>query len=163
MEKEAKTTTKPATKIEIRQQDNHFIVGRFPSWLSRWGNAAIIAVLLLLLYVAFNLKFPLVVPAQVSITDDGVFLLVPKLRMNEIKDGQEANLRIDDFPYMDYGILRGKITLARALDLDNAVRIPVTLADEQNRVKTADLLSGMQGTGEIIIDKIPVIYRIIDF
>jgi hypothetical protein len=69
-----------------------------------------------------------------------------------IKEGQEINLRMDDYPYMDYGIVQGKISsLSGIRHIDNSAYIPVALSDERNAVKQQDLLSGMKGDGDIVL------------
>jgi hypothetical protein len=151
-------------EIEIRKQGNQYVIGRIPSRIIRWGNVVILAICMLLLYMSFNLTFPVVVNGRVEITNDSIYLVVPRIKQNLIKEGQEINLRMDDYPYMDYGIVQGKISsLSGIRHIDNSAYIPVALSDERNAVKRQDLLSGMKGDGDIVVDKIPIIYRIVSF
>jgi hypothetical protein len=74
----------------------------------------------------------------------------------------EINLRMDDYPYMDYGILQGRISsLSEIKHAGNSILVPISLLDELNAIKRTDLIPGMKGSGDIIVDKTPVIYRIL--
>jgi hypothetical protein len=65
---------------------------------------------------------------------------------------------------MDYGIVQRKISsLSGIRHIDNSAYISVALSDERNAVKRSDLLSGMKGDGDIVVDKIPIIHRIVSF
>jgi hypothetical protein len=151
-----------SNEIEIRKQKNQLVIGRIPSWIVRWGNAVILAICLLLLYLSFSLKFPVIVNCQVNITDDIVYVVVPAIKQDLIKEGMAINLRMDDYPYMDYGILQARIaSLSGIKHTSNSLLVPVTLLDEFNAVKHKDLIPGMKGSGDIIVDKTPVIYRIL--
>jgi hypothetical protein len=151
-----------SNKIEIRKQKNQFVIGRIPSWIIRWGNAVILSICMILLYMSFNLKFPVTVSGQVEITNDSIYIIIPRIKQDLIREGQEINLRMDDYPYMDYGILRGKISsLSNIKHKNNLIRVPAFLFNDLNRIKRQDLIPGMHGVGDIIVDKTPVIYRIL--
>jgi hypothetical protein len=151
-----------SNEIEIRKQKNQFVIGRIPSWIVRWGNVVILAICSLLLYLSFSLKFPVIVNCQVDISGDGVYVVVPELKQDLLKEGMEINLRMDDYPYMDYGILQARISsLSDIKHAGNSILIPVLLLDEFNTIKRNDLIPGMKGSGDIIVDKTPVIYRIL--
>jgi hypothetical protein len=151
-----------ANEIEIRKQGNQFVIGRIPSQIVRWGNIVILAICMLLLYMSFNLKFPVIVSGQIEITNDSIYIVIPRIKQILIKENQTINLRMDDYPYMDNGILQGEIfSLSNIKYIDNSVRVPVLLMDELNAIKRTDLIPGMKGSGDIVVDKIPVIYRIL--
>ncbi|MDR1170811.1 MAG: hypothetical protein LBK97_08270 [Prevotellaceae bacterium] len=151
-----------SNKIEIRKQKNQFVIGRIPSWIIRWGNAVILVVCMILLYMSFNLKFPVTVSGQVEITNDSIYIVIPGIKHDLVREGQEINLRMDDYPYMDYGILRGKISSLSDIEYkDNSIRASAFLLNDLNRIKRQDLIPGMHGVGDIIVDRTPIIYRIL--
>jgi hypothetical protein len=153
-----------SNEIEIRRQKNQFVIGRIPSWIIRWGNAVILAICLLLLYLSFSLKFPVIVNCQAEVAGDTVYAVVPATKQDLIKEDMAINLRMDDYPYMDYGILQGRLSsLPEIKHAGNSVLVPVLLLDELNAIKHKDLIPGMKGSGDIIVDKTPVIYRILRF
>ena len=148
-------------EIELRNTGNQPVIGKIPSWVARWGNVIVLAICLLLLYISFRLTFPVIVQGQVQVLDDSVYVIIPQTKQDLITEGQSISLRMDDYPYMDYGILQGKALLPNnAIRRENAVYIRVQLSDGSNTVKQKDLLPGMRGTGDIIIDQVPLIYRI---
>jgi hypothetical protein len=84
------------------------------------------------------------------------------IKQDLVKEEQSVSLRMDDYPYMDYGILQGEISsLENIIQKGNTIYVPVAIFDEKNTVNRSDLIPGMHGTGDIIVDKIPVIYRIL--
>jgi hypothetical protein len=151
-----------SNEIEIRRPENQLVVGRIPSWIARWGNLVILMIFLLLVYISFHLTFPVVIQGQVHISNDGIYVIIPLIKQDLVKTDQAVSLRLDDYPYMDYGILQGKISsLENIRQIGNTIYVPVTVFDDVNTVNRADLIPGMHGTGDIIVDKIPIIYRIL--
>jgi HlyD family secretion protein len=117
---------------------------------------------MILLYMSFNLKFPVTVSGQVEITNDSIYIVIPGIKHDLVREGQEINLRMDDYPYMDYGILRGKISSLSDIEYkDNSIRASAFLLNDLNRIKRQDLIPGMHGVGDIIVDRTPIIYRIL--
>ncbi|MCL2652069.1 MAG: hypothetical protein FWD60_13740 [Candidatus Azobacteroides sp.] len=147
--------------IELKTTGNQAIIGRIPSWLVKWGNLIILLVFILLLYISFHFTIPITVQGQVQITEDSIFIIIPQAKLNKIDKGQEVGLRMDDYPYMEYGTLHGKTSIDQVIRKENTAYIPIVLSDERNSVNHKDLLPGMQGTGDIVIEKLPLFYRII--
>ncbi|GHV08531.1 hypothetical protein FACS1894160_2990 [Bacteroidia bacterium] len=146
--------------IEIKKSENQLIIGRVPSWIAQWGNLVISGVFLLLVYISFHVTFPDIIQGQVSVSEDKVYIVIPDIKQESIRPDLEISLRMDDYPYMDYGILQGRIS-EDILEKDRAIWIQVFLEDDKNKIKRSELLPGMRGTGEIIVERIPIIYRII--
>lgn len=148
--------------IELRSTGNQAVIGRIPSWLAKWGNLIILTVFVFLLYISFHFTFPLIVQGEVQIADNKIFVVIPQVKLNKINTGQDVNIRMDDYPYMEYGILlHGKISSDTLIHKENRIFIPIQLFDDRNTIKQADLLSGMHGSGDIIVEKVPLFYRII--
>ncbi|MDR0559655.1 MAG: hypothetical protein LBG92_05760 [Prevotellaceae bacterium] len=151
-----------SNEIELRKSENKFIIGKVPSWIARWGNLVILAVCLFLLYLSFNFTFPVVIQGKIHVSNDNVYIIIPRIKQNMIKSGQSAGLRMDDYPYMDYGIFQGKVApLENIISEKNSIYVPIDVFDEKNAVNRSDLIQNMTGTGDIVIDRIPVIYRIL--
>jgi hypothetical protein len=149
-----------SAKIELRKKDNQLIIGRIPSWIAQWGNLVILGIFLLLLYISFHLTFPVIVQGQIQVSNKQVYIVVPALKQELIRAGQAISLYVDDYPYMETGILQGKVS-GEKLPQGQAIWISVSLSDEKNQIKRSDLIPGMNGRGEIIIDRIPIIYKIL--
>ncbi|REG99388.1 HlyD family secretion protein [Flavobacterium aquicola] len=60
--------TKNITTFELRSEEVQEILTRVPSWMIRWGTMAVSAVILLLIFLAWFIKYPDVITAQITIT-----------------------------------------------------------------------------------------------
>ena len=56
--------------IQLRSEEVQEILTRVPHWMIRWGNLLILALILLLLFLSWMLKYPDTIPAQAVITTD---------------------------------------------------------------------------------------------
>ncbi len=54
--------------IQLRSEEVQEILTRVPHWMIRWGNLLILALVLLLLFLSWLIKYPDVIPAQAIIT-----------------------------------------------------------------------------------------------
>ncbi|MBX2872298.1 MAG: HlyD family secretion protein [Saprospiraceae bacterium] len=55
-------------QIQLRSEEVQEILTRVPHWLVRWGNLVIFAILLLLLYLSWVIKYPDIIVAEASLT-----------------------------------------------------------------------------------------------
>ena len=58
----------PNQDVELRSEDVQEILHRMPHWMIRWGNVIILTILLLILLMAWIIKYPEIVEASVTIT-----------------------------------------------------------------------------------------------
>ncbi len=56
--------------IQLRSEEVQEILTRVPHWMIRWGNLLILALILLLLFLSWMLKYPDTIPAQAIITTE---------------------------------------------------------------------------------------------
>lgn len=56
-----------AEKIELRSEEMRDILGYVPHWIVRWGASVILSVLLLLILIAYLVKYPDVIPARITL------------------------------------------------------------------------------------------------
>ena len=56
-----------ADKIELRSEEMRDILGYVPHWIVRWGASVILSVLLLLILIAYLVKYPDVIPARITL------------------------------------------------------------------------------------------------
>lgn len=149
-------------EIEIRRPIDQLVIGHIPVWLLFAGNALILAVLVLLLFISFKMTFPEVVSGSVVVSGNRVYVKVPPARKDVIREGQEVVMRINEYPYVEYGVVQGRVSAEPdSLVPAGALMVPVVPCEEKNKVRNADLIEGMSGSGEIIIGQKPIIYRII--
>ena len=88
---------------------------------------------------------------------------VPVLGLGRVKAGQEVNIKLAGFPYMEFGVLKGNI---RSLSLVPAGEEYIAEIDLVNGLKSSyninlSFISEMTGTGEIITDNSRLIFRFI--
>ncbi|MCL1050327.1 HlyD family efflux transporter periplasmic adaptor subunit [Shewanella abyssi] len=94
-------------------------------------------------------------------------LLLPTRSAGFVKQGDEARLRFDAFPYQRFGFLESRISrIDKALLLEGEARVPVTLSEPVYRIRTQlskqDMLaygnkfplkSGMLLEADIVLDR----------
>ena len=149
-------------KIEIRRPIDQMIIGHIPVWLLFAGNAFILLALSLLLFISFKMTYPEVVTGSVIISGRQIYVKVAPVRRNAIKEGQEVMLRINEYPYAEYGVIQGNVSAdPDSLLPGGGLLVPIMPCEEKNKISNADLIEGMSGSGEIIIGRKPIIYKII--
>lgn len=149
-------------KIEIRRPIDQMIIGHIPVWLLFAGNAFILLALSLLLFISFKMTYPEVVTGSVIISGRQIYVKVAPVRRNAIKEGQEVMLRINEYPYAEYGVIQGNVSAdPDSLFPGGGLLVPIMPCEEKNKISNADLIEGMSGSGEIIIGRKPIIYKII--
>ncbi|WP_394147719.1 HlyD family secretion protein [Shewanella atlantica] len=76
-------------------------------------------------------------------------LLFPTRSAGFVKEGDEARLRFDAFPYQRFGFLLGKVTrIDKALLLDGEASVPVSLAEPVYRIRTMLPQQSMKAYGD---------------
>lgn len=147
-------------KIEIRRPVEHLVIGHIPVWLLFAGNALILSVLALLLFISFRMTFPEVVSGNVVIAGKEIYVKVPPARKATVREGQDVMLKINEYPYAEFGVVQGHVC-GMTDSSDGALMVQVQPDETKNRVRNSDLIDGMSGAGEIIVGRTPIIYKII--
>ncbi|HBX52085.1 MAG: hypothetical protein A2275_04610 [Bacteroidetes bacterium RIFOXYA12_FULL_35_11] len=114
---------------------------------------------------------------QDVMADDIVFTVVPmqkseitgKVKLpvagsGKVKAGQKVNIKIDNYPFREYGQLRGFIQNISLVTADNMYVVEVSLADSlvTNYGKKLKFSQQMQGTAEIVTDDKSLLERIME-
>jgi HlyD family secretion protein len=88
-------------------------------------------------------------------------ILLPIQGSGKVKEGQRVNIKFINYPYMEYGMVRGVIKSISLLASNNNYSVEVELPDglKTNYGKTLDFNQEMQGTAEIITEDIRLIER----
>ena len=117
-------------------------------------------------YISSGQKFASIVPVSKTKIIGRVF--VPSYGRGKVKIGQIVNIKLDAYPYMDYGILRGKITsLAQTPDISSSNTIVYTatveLTDNLNTTykKKIPFIQQMTGQVNIITEEMTLLDQII--
>ncbi|MBE6312383.1 MAG: HlyD family efflux transporter periplasmic adaptor subunit [Bacteroidales bacterium] len=97
-------------------------------------------------------------------------LYIPSDGMGKVKEGQRVNIKVDNFPYMEYGFLEGtvkSISLVPITEGDEFAGKSVYCAEvaiptmESNYRKVFPLTQEMSGVGEIITEDLRLIERLL--
>ena len=88
---------------------------------------------------------------------------VPVTGLGRVRVGQEVNIKLSGFPYMEFGVIKGKI---RSLSLVPANEVYIAEIDLVNGMRSTynielSFISEMTGTADIITDNSRLIYRLI--
>lgn len=88
---------------------------------------------------------------------------ISSVRENQIKTGQEVNIKLDHYPYMEYGILKGQINSIHWLPSESTYQIEVNVPESltSSYGKKITLFENMKGKADIITANHSLLDRII--
>lgn len=89
-------------------------------------------------------------------------LTIPVNGSGKVKVGQKVNIKLANYPYMEYGMIVGIIKSISLISTDNTYIAEVQFPDglKTNYGKQLEFAQEMQGTAEIITDDLRIIERI---
>lgn len=111
---------------------------------------------------------------QDVVANDNVFSIVPdeparitgKIEMpvagsGKVKVGQKVNIKLENFPYMEYGVLVGKVQRISLIPIDNNYYVEVELPNglRTNYDRELPFSGQLQGTAEVVTDDLRLIER----
>lgn len=87
---------------------------------------------------------------------------LPLRGAGEVQEGQQVNIRFDNFPYMEYGMVRGEVSNVSKVPQDNFYTVEVSLPMGLRTYYGLDIefSQNMQGQAEILTDKDRLLQRI---
>ena len=90
-------------------------------------------------------------------------IILPMLGAGKVKMGQQVNIKLTNFPYIEYGMLKGKVsTISSVPDQGNYyVEIQLTNGLITNYNKTLPFSQEMTGSAEIITEDMRLLERLI--
>jgi HlyD family secretion protein len=79
---------------------------------------------------------------------------LPMLRSGKVKSGQKVNIKFDNFPYMEYGIVEGRVDKISLVPTDNFYALEVGLPNGlmSNYGKELEFNHEISGVAEIITE-----------
>lgn len=169
------------------QQNQHSeeaaeILGRIPSWTIRWGITVIFAIFVAIIIGCCFVKYPDKVVASIVITTENSTInglpegeiltgiaLLPKANFGKVQQGQQVNIKLDGYPYMEYGMLTGVTGAISVVEQGNNLDSPqhtVAISFPNGIVSTygKELLIHQKigGTAEIITADRTLIMRFLE-
>jgi HlyD family secretion protein len=91
-------------------------------------------------------------------------MLLPLKGAGKVKTGQKVIIRIDRFPYMEYGSIKGKVGSMSLVSDQEYYSVEISLPDGLKTSYNKDLKfnQGMTGQAEIITDELSLLVRIVN-
>lgn len=88
---------------------------------------------------------------------------VPGSNLARLSVGQVAQIRLDEYPYMQYGVLKGKVAFIARLPVDGAYQVLIDLPSESmsSHGKPIVLHPEMSGTVNIITRNVSLLQRLL--
>lgn len=88
---------------------------------------------------------------------------VPVKGAGKVKTGQRVNIKLRNYPYMEYGMLIGKVNSKAPVPVNNAYSVEIELPGQltTNYGRTLDMQQELWGDGEIITEDLRLIQRVI--
>lgn len=142
------------------------IMGSVPSWITRWGVTIIFAVFAMIILGCCLIDYPQTIsaPITVVVSDQGEItgnMLVPSPGFGKVQTGQTVKVKLDCYPYMEYGVLMGAVSNFQAVPLhspQNELVYPTSVSfpsgiDIGSAVIPFGQIKEMSGKAEIIVHK----------
>jgi multidrug resistance efflux pump len=86
------------------------------------------------------------------------------LRSGKVKTGQTVNIKLSGYPYLEYGMVRGRIRSISLVPSGDSYIIEIGLPDGLTTLygRKLDFTQNMQGTAEIITENIRLLNKVIN-
>ena len=127
-----------AKGLELYSEPVQEIMGRPPGWLVRSGIAVIVTVVALLMIGSYFVSYPEMIKGSLIIGQKGQLsqIVFPRNRAGKIKVGQRINVKFDEYPYMEFGMIQLQVPQSEMIPInDPLLGISYTIGmfiDEKN-------------------------------
>jgi HlyD family secretion protein len=96
-------------------------------------------------------------------------MIIGKLRLpmggaGKVREGQQVVIKLDNYPYLEFGLLRGTVKSIAGAPDESLYRVQVSLQDSLRTSygKTVDFRQEMQGQAEIITENLTLLTRLMN-
>lgn len=157
-------------EIELHSKEVQDLMGRMPSWLIRNGIVMVILLLMVLVAGSWVFKYPDVITAPVVVTampnNPTTFIGFVHLKMNlsgKVQVGQRVNLKFANYPYLEYGVVKGVVGRISSVPNGDSYALEVNLPGQMvsNYGKKFEFQQELKGTAEIITEERSLLNRIL--
>jgi HlyD family secretion protein len=85
-------------------------------------------------------------------------------RSGKVKTGQSVNIKLSGYPYLEYGMVRGKVKSISLVPTDDSYVIEIELPEGLSTLYGKKLVftQNMQGTAEIITENVRLLQKLIN-
>lgn len=157
---------------KMRTEEVNEILTAAPKWIFRWGVVVISFVLTLIFLLVYFVKFPETIYSTVTISKKEFLnneqqystqLLVRSSDFNKVKEGQRVNIKLDSYPFMQYGFIQGVVKNISSSIYKNNFVVNVELSNGLKTTFGNILLyqERMTGIGDITVGKSNLIEKLI--
>lgn len=152
--------------IELRSTEVREILSKPPHALLLYGTGIICFILTLLIAGSFFFSYPDIISGKATVYKDSTnftaHIHIPLKGSGKVKPGQQVNIKLEAFPYMEFGTLQGEVkSIQEAFDPNLAVvevMFPQNLQTTQKI--TIDFGTQTSGSADIITENRKLIERI---
>lgn len=156
-------------EIQLRSPEVNEILSSPPKSIVRWGNSIILLIILLLLSGSYLLSYPDKIFAVATISTEKSGKIIALLKLNsygagKVNNGQRAIIKIDGFPYMEYGTIKGIIMSVGVIkNSGKSITVQASLENPliTNYGKKIDFHGELTGSAEIITRDISLLERMV--
>jgi hypothetical protein len=162
--------SKKIDEIELHSKEVQDLMGRMPSWLIRNGIVMLILLLMVLVAGSWVFKYPDVITAPVVVTsmpgNPTTFIGIIQLKMNpsgKVQVGQRVNLKFANYPYMEYGAVKGIVGKISSVPNGDSYALEVNIPGQMVSTfgKKLEFQQELKGTAEIITEERRLLDRIL--
>lgn len=162
--------TEGADEINLRSEEVQEIMGRIPSWIERWGITVIGLLLIVILTGAVLFPYPDKLTGQ-FLYESGFsthhskiigHAFLPAHGIGKVKKGQEARIRLENYPDGEFGYLNGKVyNIAKIPDENGLYEVEILFPNGLETSNGIQLPTDRQliGTTEIVMSDKRLIER----
>lgn len=160
-----------AKGLELYSEPVQEIMGRPPGWLVRSGIAVIVTVVALLMIGSYFVSYPEMIKGSLIIGQKGQLsqIVFPRNRAGKIKVGQRINVKFDEYPYMEFGMIQLQVPQSEMIPINDPLlgisyTMEIQLSDtlETRYGFSIPCRPGMIGVAEIITDDLSVLDRLLN-
>ena len=169
---------KDTDNIHLRSDEVQEILSRPPHALIRYGIMVISLIVLAAFIMSFFYSYPDRISGTVSIkanvqqkehvfsesrTDFTGLMLVPASGMGKVKAGQLVFIKVDEYPYLEFGMLKAEVLRIASIPNQKFYSVELTIGNELRTTMGTQLqlLGELNGHAEIITQKISLMERIL--
>ncbi len=142
------------------------IMGKMPHWIIRSGITLIGIIILCLIAGAWFFRYPDTVPAHVTVITRGqayyVTAEVAAADTWKIKAGQKVLIRLEAYPYEEFGLLEGRIAAQAGILTGSTYSVGIRLDAPffTSRGREIPQQPRLHGRAEILMEKQSLLRRI---
>ncbi|MBQ4421163.1 MAG: hypothetical protein II878_06410 [Bacteroidales bacterium] len=153
MENKRKGRFNSPDKIELRSAPVQEILSKPPKWIIRYGISIIFFVIAVVFAGSYFIKYPEIIKGRIDFIDrHKAKITIPVANSGKIQAGQTINIKLDNYPYMEYGMIKLKIDTLKLVKQKNGYCFILNMPDKLTTTykTTLPYIPKMQGSAEII-------------